>query len=117
MNNIPTVAISLVIEALDLAPPSPTVLTIAHGGSIATILRQCGTIAGIASERARAERFRPEWAGVEAVTLLACFAIERHIDGDNECAIRMLAMAQERLAATRRATYQEAVALRGKVAT
>ncbi len=107
---LPDRALMIVIEALELAPPSPTVLTMTPGATLATVLRQCGTIAGIASERARGPLFKTEWASVEAVVLLACFALERHIDGDGDCATRMLTMASDRLKAAQAVAYQDAVA-------
>ncbi len=107
---IPDLALALVLEVLSLAPPSPVVTHLMPGATIATILRQCGTVAGIASERARGDAFKLEWAGIEGVTLLACFAIERHIDGDDESARRMIAMARVRLSVAKQASWQEAVA-------
>ncbi len=110
MPNIIEIAVSLVIEALALAPPSPTVVSLTPEGSLATILRQLGAIAGIASERARTGLYKAEWLWVESVTLLACFALERHVDGDTSGAMRMLNMAGDRLGTMHQMKEQEAVA-------
>jgi hypothetical protein len=97
MNTLPDHALNVVLQAIELAPPSPTVLTIVPSASLHTILRQCGAVAGIASERSRGNHYPATWAGIEATVLLACFAIEKEMDGCSDCALRMLKMAHQRL--------------------
>lgn len=110
MNTIPDLAMMLIVECLGYAPPSPTVLTMTPTASLATLLRQCGAIAGIASERAQGNHYADEWRGIESVTLLACFAIEHYLADDKPSAARMLKMASDRLDSMRSPHHQEAVA-------
>lgn len=91
---IPDAAINLIAEALDLAPTSTPLLVFQPCVSTPTLLRQIGTIAGIASVLALGEHYAPTWKAVEGVALLSARAIESHLEGDDACAYRLVTLAR-----------------------